>query len=1182
MKRIATSILILLFVVFSAFNVKAGSADEIYTKIEKGNNSEELYNSMPTEAQKGEIISVKFVLGNISGWKPLSGSSVITWDKDAFEPYEVNGSYYNVLSDNFEEIYYNIDGVDRATVDYTWDNFIAEENEIRFLEVKFKVKNTVKDGVYKIRLIPSETGELSVFGNGVYYNTFASKQPLQYLIGKPKITSNYTTSDLNELGSGSYIIGSYLFTRGGSDEYNGVLTTEYIMLASKSIESNNKADMKVYGKSADGVWKNAITNDPVTMPDELKITNINMKANYAENGVYSDDGDKTILRLVQTSNNKAIINIVNDKEMIHGVATVNNRVATFTVGYYTYSIIITDESVTIDTLDANLANKTLQKRANVTVEDYFNNEYAWLFNESDSTAHYLRSEHTGKYNNGGYQLYLLRAAETTARLCLKGTNDNTCTVDQVIYSNVGKSHHYSGEETTYAFDFDNAAYGINWSSTGIQMICLEETCNTAYLGTYTKEKQLSMQDVFDVWETNQIKYGVTFVDNVDPQHTEYVSPGESLISAGIYYEPYKPGTAFIEWRLNGASFDPDAPINSVLTLEAAYVEIPGAPTLSINPLGEGHDYFNFENDTFYYHFSIELSDDYEGYTVYDYNTETTQTQAVGTVLAGEAVDVAVPAGANKTYYARAYVTINGEKYYGINSDEININPQMYTVSFETFGGTQINGIPVPYGETVEAPDPVPTKKYFAFNGWLYNDQPFDFTTPITGDITLNADWVQDIPIPQIGDSGGSSYYDHSLYLLNEAAYCDKQGGGCNTSHDGYSISKYEIYLENGNNREYVTELAPYEHYEFTVEPNEIRVYVIRVIYGTGTETVPSGYSTEYAIDSTIETPVIGFNTTMSPPTGEYDVYKWIEVTNLADDFGIDCNGNVCQDYKIDGFKLYYYDGEVYNYVTTFDIGDAASVTLNYGEEKHYFVRAYANNSSLTPVLGEISNELVVTAPIPAPSLGISQYEFNDPNVPDRTQPLIYEPEHQGIEFVQYVVFNPNAYKACNNPNDPDDCTYRIDGYEVFEKDGETYTSAGTAFADAVEKDIYIPAGSSKTFVAMAYVLDGNNQKIYSPESNAVTYDLTNPTYTFTVTESPNNSNKVNIRGYINNYELHLFGIKVNNTMYEPGSTIDPGEYLTIDASIMENVDEIVLGLAEPEAADPDNFALEVNATLATD
>ena len=51
-----------------------------------------------------------------------------------------------------------------------------------------------------------------------------------------------------EIPVNSYVIGEYLFTRDGSDEYNGVLETKYIMLASKSISSDALENMVIYFK----------------------------------------------------------------------------------------------------------------------------------------------------------------------------------------------------------------------------------------------------------------------------------------------------------------------------------------------------------------------------------------------------------------------------------------------------------------------------------------------------------------------------------------------------------------------------------------------------------------------------------------------------------------------------------------------------------------------------------------------------------------------------------------------------------------------------------------------------------------------------------------------------------------------------------------------------------------------
>ncbi|NCA68345.1 MAG: hypothetical protein EOM87_09840, partial [Clostridia bacterium] len=65
-----------------------------------------------------------------------------------------------------------------------------------------------------------------------------------------------------------------------------------------------------------------------------------------------------------------------------------------------------------------------------------------------------------------------------------------------------------------------------------------------------------------------------------------------------------------------------------------------------------------------------------------------------------------------------------------------------TVSYDTVGGTQIDSVIISRGTTVSAPT-APTKSGYSFAGWYTDPQfntPFDFTNPLTGDITLYAKW----------------------------------------------------------------------------------------------------------------------------------------------------------------------------------------------------------------------------------------------------------------------------------------------------------------------------------------------------------------------------------------------------------------------------------------------------------
>lgn len=69
----------------------------------------------------------------------------------------------------------------------------------------------------------------------------------------------------------------------------------------------------------------------------------------------------------------------------------------------------------------------------------------------------------------------------------------------------------------------------------------------------------------------------------------------------------------------------------------------------------------------------------------------------------------------------------------------------YTVSFDTDGGSTVDSQAVTSGSTATKPAD-PTKDGFIFGGW-YSDSElttaYDFTTPVTADITLYAKWEEE-------------------------------------------------------------------------------------------------------------------------------------------------------------------------------------------------------------------------------------------------------------------------------------------------------------------------------------------------------------------------------------------------------------------------------------------------------
>lgn len=63
----------------------------------------------------------------------------------------------------------------------------------------------------------------------------------------------------------------------------------------------------------------------------------------------------------------------------------------------------------------------------------------------------------------------------------------------------------------------------------------------------------------------------------------------------------------------------------------------------------------------------------------------------------------------------------------------------FTVTFDSDGGSEVEPQTVEEGQTATEPE-APTKEGYTFSGWLLEGEEYDFSTPVTADITLTAYW----------------------------------------------------------------------------------------------------------------------------------------------------------------------------------------------------------------------------------------------------------------------------------------------------------------------------------------------------------------------------------------------------------------------------------------------------------
>ena len=73
--------------------------------------------------------------------------------------------------------------------------------------------------------------------------------------------------------------------------------------------------------------------------------------------------------------------------------------------------------------------------------------------------------------------------------------------------------------------------------------------------------------------------------------------------------------------------------------------------------------------------------------------------------------------------------------------ETDDKPAQYVVTFNTDGAGFINSQEITSGSTAIRPND-PTKEGYTFAGWFLGDVEYDFTTPVTGNITLVAHWEE--------------------------------------------------------------------------------------------------------------------------------------------------------------------------------------------------------------------------------------------------------------------------------------------------------------------------------------------------------------------------------------------------------------------------------------------------------
>lgn len=121
-------------------------------------------------------------------------------------------------------------------------------------------------------------------------------------------------------------------------------------------------------------------------------------------------------------------------------------------------------------------------------------------------------------------------------------------------------------------------------------------------------------------------------------------------------------------------------------------------------------------------------------------------------------------GATGSFFMSSDATINGS-FTDDNSGASEGSAGVYTITFESYGGTKVPPQVRPAGATVVRPDD-PTRGDDIFGGWNDNGAAWDFNTSVTTDLTLTAKWLsKDAHYHCI--CGGTGYEGHGSHTAIE-------------------------------------------------------------------------------------------------------------------------------------------------------------------------------------------------------------------------------------------------------------------------------------------------------------------------------------------------------------------------------------------------------------------------------
>ncbi len=118
------------------------------------------------------------------------------------------------------------------------------------------------------------------------------------------------------------------------------------------------------------------------------------------------------------------------------------------------------------------------------------------------------------------------------------------------------------------------------------------------------------------------------------------------------------------------------------------------------------------------------------------------------------------------------------------------NIKTFTVTFNTDGGSEVGSQVVEYGKSVTAPEK-PSKDGFFFMGWYVGENLYDFSLPVSNDLTITALWGKKTEYDvDLGLPSGTLWATCNVGAQNPWDYGDYFTWGETTTKDVYDWDTY--------------------------------------------------------------------------------------------------------------------------------------------------------------------------------------------------------------------------------------------------------------------------------------------------------------------------------------------------------------------------------------------------------